>query len=304
VEQQVWGRKTPMTDVSEGAMNSVAEPTRVSDKLDRVNEPLFALGADNIGDRSNKLVDVVAQSVIPELLAKFDGSFSTVEPGTMHAGEDEIVRLASIVVGTRDLEAIDYVESLRHRGFSLDLLHLELLEPTARRLGELWDQDLLDFLDVTIGVGRLQRLVHYFARLDTIPPYDEMRRALIIPTPGEMHSLGITIVRKFLTAGGWHVGNEADMTSAQIEQLVSTEWYGVVGFSLAGDMHLDQLTDVITMVRKASRNPTIGIMVGGPAFSSDPHLVVKVGADGMASNGPAAVILAKKLLAASLAPNA
>ena len=41
-------------------------------------------------------------------------------------------------------------------------------------------------------------------------------------------------------------------------------------------------------------------MIGGSAVSRDPDLVNKVGADGTAANGPAAVVLAKKLLAAAL----
>ena len=42
-------------------------------------------------------------------------------------------------------------------------------------------------------------------------------------------------------------------------------------------------------------------MVGGSAVARHPEWVVEVGADGTAANGPAAVILAKKLLAESLA---
>ena len=53
-------------------------------------------------------------------------------------------------------------------------------------------------------------------------------------------------------------------------------------------------------VRRRSLNPRIGIMIGGSAVARDPELVARVGADGTAANGPAAVILAKKLLAAAL----
>jgi hypothetical protein len=53
-------------------------------------------------------------------------------------------------------------------------------------------------------------------------------------------------------------------------------------------------------VREASLNRTIGIMVGGPCFESHDERVSMVGADGTARNGPAAAILAKKLLVRSL----
>jgi methanogenic corrinoid protein MtbC1 len=179
---------------------------------------------------------------------------------------------------------------------------MELLEPAARYLGELWENDRLDFLDVTIGVTKLQRIVHYFAGLDEIPPYDDRRRALIVTTPGEQHSFGNAMVQKFLRAGGWYV---CACPAADIEEictLVNQNWFGVVGFSLSADRHINGLAKSISEVRRKSLNKTVGIMVGGPAFSGKPERAAEVGADGTAVNAPAAVILAKKLLISSIAP--
>ncbi len=287
-------------DVSEEANEQAVDRGHAADAEFRVDHATFTVPVEDIDERTTKLVDVVAKSVIPELLAKFDATFAGADPMLLHAGEEEIIRLAAIILGPDDGETISYLESLRERGLSLDLLHQELLEPTARHLGDLWNQDHLDFLDVTIGVARLQRMVHYFARLDQIPFYDELRRVLVVQTPGELHSFGITVIRRFLTAGGWNVHALPHMTVEQIEEAVSKEWFGVAGFSLASAVNLDQLTDAIAQVRKSSRNANIGIMVGGPAFTADPSLVQRVGADGMAVNGPSAVILAKKLLASHL----
>ena len=289
-----------MMDVSSESNEVLADNGRGLDAEFRVDPSTFNVAVEDIDERTTKLVDVVAKSVIPELLAKFEDNFALPNPSTVHAGEAEILRLAAIILGPVDVETVSYLESLRERGLSLDVLHQDLLEPTARHLGDLWNQDHLDFLDVTIGVARLQRMVHYFARLDQIPPYDEMRRVLVVQTPGELHSFGITVIRRFLTAGGWNVRTDAHMSAEQIEEAVANEWFGVAGFSLAGETHIEQLADVIAHVRKASRNPNIGIMVGGPAFVANPNLVGQVGADGMATNGPTAVILAKKLLASSL----
>jgi methanogenic corrinoid protein MtbC1 len=292
-----------MMDVSSESNEVLADNERGLDAEFRVDPSTFNVAVEDIDERTTKLVDVVAKSVIPELLAKFEDNFALPNPSTVHAGEAEILRLAAIILGPDDVETVTYLESLRERGLSLDVLHQDLLEPTARHLGDLWNQDHLDFLDVTIGVARLQRMVHYFARLDQIPPYDEMRRVLVVQTPGELHSFGITVIRRFLTAGGWNVRTDAHMSAEQIEEAVANEWFGVAGFSLAGETHIEQLADVIAHVRKASRNPNIGIMVGGPAFVANPNLVGQVGADGMATNGPTAVILAKKLLASSLVPS-
>jgi methanogenic corrinoid protein MtbC1 len=83
--------------------------------------------------------------------------------------------------------------------------------------------------------------------------------------------------------------------------IAAKEWFGVVGFSLSSDLHLDSLRQTIARVRQVSLNPNVGIMVGGSAIARNPDWVEAIGADGTAANGPAAVILAKKLLAAGLA---
>ena len=221
-------------DVSEEANEQAVDRGHAADAEFRVDHATFTVPVEDIDERTTKLVDVVAKSVIPELLAKFDATFAVADPMLLHAGEEEIIRLAAIILGPDDGETISYLESLRERGLSLDLLHQELLEPTARHLGDLWNQDHLDFLDVTIGVARLQRMVHYFARLDQIPFYDELRRVLVVQTPGELHSFGITVIRRFLTAGGWNVHALPHMTVEQIEEAVSKEWFGVAGFSAGG----------------------------------------------------------------------
>jgi methanogenic corrinoid protein MtbC1 len=82
--------------------------------------------------------------------------------------------------------------------------------------------------------------------------------------------------------------------------LAAREWFGVVGFSLGSDQNRDGLAAAISRVRDLSLNRRIGIMVGGSAIGRHPEWVTEVGADGTAANGPAAAILAKKLLAASL----
>jgi len=249
--------------------------------------------------RYAKLSRIIAEHVVPRLLALHEeaqGSASTIElPRTA-----DIEELAKLVLGPDNQNAADFLLGLKDGGVSLERLHTELLEPAARHLGELWNEDRIDFIDVTLGVARLQRLVHVFEGLDQLPPYDEKRRVLLATAPGEQHSLGTSIVQKFLRAAGWHVWT---CTTPQVEDaasVVAGEWFGVVGFSLGADTHLDRLAEAISEVRKASVNPKLGIMVGGSAIARHPDWVAKVGADGTAANGAAAVILAKKLLAAAL----
>jgi methanogenic corrinoid protein MtbC1 len=263
-------------------------------------EPPIPLDAEDVREREIRLAALAAEEVIPRLLAIHSQIIVPAEHDGIHAGLTEVEELSRLVLRPDGPEALDYIQMLRDRGLSLDQLHDELLEPTARHLGELWEADRIDFVDVAVGVSKLQRLVHHFARLDAIPPYDDRLRALIATTPGDSHSFGNAIVQKFLRASGWHVCACSAPGLDDVASLVADEWFAVIGFSVSTDQCLDALASAIGRVRDVSLNRTIGIMVGGPCFKRHDERVAMVGADGTARNGPAAVILAKKLLVRSL----
>ena len=156
-------------------------------------------------------------------------------------------------------------------------------------------------MDVTLGVARLQRLVMSFEGLSEIPDQDEKRKILLVGAPGEQHSLGNSIIQRFFRSSGWHVWTCTAQDAENIDQIAADEWLAVVGFSLNLDTNMKGLCSAITKIRANSVNPKVGIIVGGSAIQRNPHWVSETGADGTAANGPAAVILAKKLLAEALA---
>ena len=263
-------------------------------------EPPIVVQAEDFDQRADRLATMIADHVIPRLSGIYSKAAVLSAQETVHPGIDEIDELSRLILGPANEDAADYILKLRDGGISLDTLHAELLEPTARHLGELWDEDKVDFLDVTIGVRRLQELVHMFSGLDQMPAYDNKRRALLVTTPGETHSFGNAMIQRFFRSGGWYVYSSPGAQLQHISALVAREWLGVVGFSLSTEKHVESLGAAIETVRKMSINRTVGIMVGGPAFAGKPELALKVGADGTAANAPAAVLLAKKLLVPSL----
>ena len=252
------------------------------------------LGAEQSVVRLERLSRVIEEKVIPRLLGNHADVADADE--CLHPALGDIAELSRLIVGPVTSGAVDFIRGLRERGLSLDALHVELLEPTARYLGELWSEDKIDLLDVTIGVTRLQNLVHIFAGLDEVAALDDKRRVLIAPAPGEQHSFGIAMVQRFFHASSWQVCDAPVAGISAVADVVADDWIGVVGLSLSVDRHLDGLDELIANIRALSVNRNIAIMVGGPAFAGKPGLAAAMGADGTAANAPAAVVLAKKLL--------
>jgi methanogenic corrinoid protein MtbC1 len=298
--QAGWGM-TEDRNHSEGAMHGKPEPRRNEGLGLEVNFlPPMDVTIDVPEFRYGKLRRIVAEHVVPRLLALHNQAAANDDEPPLLPATSDVDALAMLVLGPDNDDAFEFMLGLKGRGISLDNLHTELLEPTARHLGELWNEDRIDFVDVTLGVARLQRLVHVFEGLDQLPNYDEKRRLLLACAPGDQHSLGSTIVQKFLRAAGWHVCTLATPRMEDAADFAAREWFGVVGFSLGSDNNRNSLAEAVKGVRQLSLNRKVGVMVGGSAIARNPEWVAEVGADGTAANGPAAVILAKKLLAASL----
>lgn len=246
-------------------------------------------------ERQARLASVIAQQIVPRLLLIHKNARVDDDTGDTFTSE-EITEFGDLTMAPDSSAARAYFEKMQASGHSLDTLFVHLLAPTARRLGEYWDQDLCDFVDVTIGVARLQELLTIFGAADDIPLIDLQHRVLLATAPGEQHVFGIDMVGKLMRASGWDTTVRKGPSIKEIAADVAAEWYAVVGVALSAEEGLEEIGRSIDEMRRVSRNKHIGVMVGGPVFTGHPERAIQVGADGVADDAPAAVILAKKLL--------
>jgi methanogenic corrinoid protein MtbC1 len=213
-----------------------------------------------------------------------------------HEFSEHVDEFTVLVLKQQSEIAAAYIEVLITQGASLDSLLLNLLAPVARRLGEMWEADTIDFVEVTIGVSRLQQLLHKLTC--GVPKADDQpgRRVLLLPTPSEQHTFGLLVVSEFFRREGWDVLGAPAMGRAEIEALVSDNWFALVGFSLSSERLLDHLRSTIQTVRKFSKNPAVKIIVGGNVFAERADRMQKVGADMFACDAKDALALAKEVL--------
>lgn len=272
-----------------------------SDCLDLDDPNRFAADDAANDSRMSQLARTIEQEIIPRLmvahrstparLVKPAGSAPTIT-------RDDIVGFARLVLSHDEDHAFEAVDGLRARGVGVETIYLQLLAPTARYLGDLWNDDLCTFTDVTVGLGRLQRVLRElspaFGRGIEHPTHG--RRVLLLPSPGEQHTFGLVMVAEFFRRAGWDVAGGAWAVGADAAVLVSGEWFDVVGFSLGAEVHLKALGDSIAAVRHASCNRELAVLVGGPLFGDHPEYVESIGADAMTIDGREAPALAERLI--------
>jgi len=269
------------------------------------DEMLDCRTAEEGGDaRMLQLARTIEREIIPRLMLAHRVTPEQL-PQPAGAGQpvcaDDVKQFAKLVLSQGEEAAFVSIQALRAREISVESLYLDLLAPTARYLGELWEEDLCNFTDVTVGLGRLQRVLRELSPgLGRVVEHPlQGRRVLLLPGPGEQHTFGLVMVAEFFRRDGWDVTGGAWAASADVAALVNAEWFDVVGFSLGAEIHLQALADRIDSVRHASCNRGIAILVGGPVFASEPQLVGVIGADAMAADGREAPDLAERLIAAT-----
>lgn len=196
-----------------------------------------------------------------------------------------------------------FVDGLRDKGVTADTIYLDLVQATARKFGEWWLDDSCTFSEVTMGTIRLQQVLRDLgpwmrgAVECPLPGH----RILLVPSPGEQHTLGLFIVADFLTRSGWDVWGETS-TGEGVMRLARDEWFDVIGVSVGCTSRLEIVTAYIQRLRTASCNRSVGIMVGGPLFADHPEYAESVGADATARDGSAVPAAAESLLAWTTRP--
>ncbi len=266
-----------------GALDREPPIRAVSDRPGRLAKPAATL-----------LRQTVALEVIPRLLA----AHRALPVLPLLPVPSDVLELCDLVLALPGDPAARFVESVRARGMTVETVFTDLLAPVARRLGTLWEQDLCDIAQVTVGVGRLNHLMRElsprFHDEQTSPISD--RAIMLMPAPGEDHTFGLSMVAEYFRRDGWLVRRVQPRTPDEMSRLARQHWCAVVGVSVGSEAKLRTLRDGITQVRRSSRNRDVVVMVGGPMFIDHPELAREIGADATAADGGQAVRNARALV--------
>jgi methanogenic corrinoid protein MtbC1 len=195
-----------------------------------------------------------------------------------------------------DDACVEWIAALRASGIDAQRLRDALIAPAARRLGERWDDDLCDFAQVSIGVGRLQSLVHHLADDPPCAAAAPAGRLLLAKLPGSDHLLGPVIVADAFRRAGWDVHFDPCASEAELLETVRSARFDVIGLTVALDRDFEPARDLLSTLRAASLNPSVSTMAGGPALSRWPALHADLGADLVPADPSEALALATRSL--------
>jgi methanogenic corrinoid protein MtbC1 len=246
------------------------------------------------------MATLISDEIIPRLVAAHRHGSDGLAREAAPAGALEPEMVANLAV-TRDAgELADLLGAALAAGMPYDVLLLDLLAPAARLLGARWEDDSADFVEVTLGLWRLQEVVHELAsrRLGPDEPAAQHieRRILCAVVPGDDHSFGSLMLEDLFRRGGWSTTGLRGASSAVLIASVRHCWFDIIALTASVERNSAVLARLVADVRAASRNPGISVMVGGLVFNEQPELAEQVGADATAEDARAALQKAELLV--------
>ena len=247
------------------------------------------------------LAKTIETEIVPRLMLAHRAELKREEPRVQQTADlnhHEVAEFATIVVKDDAAAARRFVDALLARSIPIESIFLDLMAPAARHLGDLWLDDRLDFMSVTLGLSRLQQLLRILSsEIDADRRVvDHDKRVLLVTIPGEQHTFGMFMVAEFFRRGGWDVWGGVPEGHDSVLELLAADWFDIVGLSVSLEGNLARLGRFIQQIRESSRNVHLAVMIGGRAIAGNAELARELGADAIAADGRQAVSQAQEIL--------
>lgn len=207
--------------------------------------------------------------------------------------ESTIEALCEALVSADAEAATEMVLGLHRDGVSPDVLYLGYIAGAARRLGDLWEADLLSFYDVTLATGRIFALLRSM-RVLFVPvlPYTG-RRAVFATVPGEDHAIGITIAADMFRREGWEIDLLVGFDHEAILRAVGRSNAVIVAVSAGSRRSLLALARLVVALHVV--HPPALVMVCGHLVLDEPEFMAHLGAESLARDVPEALAEMERL---------
>lgn len=266
-----------------------------------ITAPLEAVRrrASGQAEQHDSVNTIIESEIIPRLLMAHSATKTRTRSRLLRAiSPDEAASFAVLPLRLEAAALLEEVDGFIAKGASVETICLDLLAPAARKLGELWERDECDFLDVTMGLWRLQEVMREVAARSPVDlagmalPYS----ALFTPMPGDHHNFGTLMLEEVFARGGWRSEALVKPERRELLDRLARQPFDLLGLTLARDCPSAALSNLITAVRNVSANPHIIVLVGGRMINENPGMAMEVGADGTGADALSALELANGLV--------
>ncbi len=240
-----------------------------------------------------ELIQSVALEVVRRLAFRMPRSV-----GPDHLPTDEEIADLCTALLSQDETAGDHIILAAQRdGIPIKVIHLGYVASAARRLGQLWLDDEISFVDVTLASGRLYRIIRGLRHIidkKAVPPSDT-KSVLFALTPGETHTLGIEMAADLFRREGWDVALSVGETRDEVIVQTETQHIDAVVLVAQADRSLADVIALVLAIRITQ--PYTHVVVAGNIVDNVEDVGNLVGADAVIGDMEHAISDLEKIIA-------
>ena len=196
-----------------------------------------------------------------------------------HATSAEIDTLVAALLSDRHAAAADMLTGLQADGVPISEVYIGYITGAARRLGKMWDDDEVGFLQVTLATSRLTAIICGLKKIFYDREGGTTRRAMFAACPGESHVMGVSTAADLFRREGWEIDLEIGQDHEDLLMAQHLGGYPVVGLSASSGAMIMPLARVIRAMRLLT--PGALIYVAGEITHLHPDIAETVAADGV-----------------------
>jgi len=237
-------------------------------------------------------VQALAQEVVRRLAFRMPRTSRKEELPT----QTEIEILCAALLSKDDAAGDRIILAARRDGVGLQTIYLGYIAGAARHLGQMWEEDSISFVEVTLATGRLYRIIRGLRHIigPTITRGRDALPALFALVPGETHTLGIEMASDLFRREGWDLELAIGLSYDELIARADTHAYQVVVLAAHSNRMIEPLTR-LTMALRISL-PLAQIVVAGNVVDDTPDIAELVGADAVISDIETAVATLRAIL--------
>lgn len=199
------------------------------------------------------------------------------------------IALSSAVLSDDPDDRTIFISDLMAAGVTAEEVILTHTVNTARHLGELWSRNKISFVDVTIGVARLQETVRKLSGRHPITlPRGRRPNILLCLPDGEDHGFGLMVAAAEFEILGCRVTLSIGQISKEIMNLYKSQTFDMVGFSLSSNRRARAVAQLVKTLRTAPKSTPI-VLGGGLAQTPNAKLQAELGVDYLSPDAKSAL---------------
>ena len=202
----------------------------------------------------------------------------------------DIDRFCAALLSPDDTAADRVILNVQRDGTGIETLYLGYITGASRRLGEMWEQDQISFLEVSLGTGRLYRILRGLRH--TLAPVLLRGRtrspALFALVPGETHALGLEIAADLFRRDGGDADVCIGKTHDEILAIAEQRHHGVIVLIAHSSRMLPALIRLSVALRISQ--PVTPLAVGGNLVDDNDEVQSILNADLVISDMRKAVL--------------